>query len=152
MFRDDEAARASYVASLERTAARVEALERRLREIEAENRRLAADNTELRKRLAVAAPAGEPYVDGKLHDYAAALVRATDPERTEGIVHGAPAGDAVRLIERAAQLARDARRAHVLPDEVALAARELLPTRITCDPEVDPTNMVRAILGAVAMP
>ena len=116
MFRDDDEARATYVASLERTAKRVEVLEQRIREVEAENRKLDADNQELRKKLGIEPPATETYVDAKVHDYAAALVRATDPSRTEGIVTGAPAGDAHRLIERATQVARDSRRPYVVPD------------------------------------
>lgn len=154
MFRDDDEARATYLASLERTAARVDILERRVRELEAENRRLAADNQGLRKRLGIEPPpSGETYVDPKLHDYAAALVRATDPSRTEGIVTGAPAGDVEMVIERAAQLARDAKRPYVIGTEVARAAREILPARIVLrDPDADPADMVRAIIGVVGVP
>lgn len=153
MFRDDEEARANYLASLERTAARVELVELRIREVEAENRRLAADNQELRKKLGIEPPTTDTYVDAKVHDYAAALVRATDPGRTDGIVSGAPAGDAQRLIDRATQLARDNRRPYVVPADVARAARELLPPRLVLrDPDGDPADLVRAILGVVAVP
>jgi hypothetical protein len=154
VFRDDDEARRTYLAGLERTAARVEVLERRIRELEAETRRLGADNQELRRKLGIEPPpSGETYVDAKLYDYAAALVRATDPSRTEGIVRGAPAGDAAKVIERASQLARDARRPYVIPAEVARAARELLPPRITLrDPDADPADMVRAIVGVVPVP
>jgi len=88
VFRDDEEARATYLVSLERTAARVEVLELRLRELEAENRRMAVDNQELRKKLGIEPPPTETYVDVKGSRYAVALVRATDPSRTEGIVTG----------------------------------------------------------------
>ncbi len=153
MFRDDEEARATYLASLERTAKRVEVLEQRIRELEAENRRVAADNQELRKKLGIEPPSGDTYIDAKVHDYAAAIVRATDPGRTEGIVTGAPASDADRLIDRATQLARDARRPYVVPTDVARAARELLPPRLVLrDPDADPADLVRAILGVVAVP
>lgn len=154
MFRDDDEARATYLASLERKAARVEVLERRIRELESENRQFAADNQGLRKRLGIEPPpSGETYIDPKLHDYAVALVRATDPGRTEGIVTGALAGDATIVIERAAQLARDAKRPYVIPTEIARAAREILPARIVLrDPEADPADMVRAIIGVVPVP
>lgn len=154
MFRDDDEARATYLAGLERTAARALVLERRIRELESENRRLAADNQGLRKRLGIEPPpSGETYIDPKLHDYAAALVRATDPSRTEGIVTGALAGDVEQVIERAAQLARDAKRPYVIPTEVSRAAREILPARIVLrDPDADPADMVRAIVGVVPVP
>ncbi len=157
MFRDDEEARASYVASLERTARRVELLEQRMREVEAENRQLAADNEELRKRLGVEPPvdpaAADIYIDAKVRDYAAALVRATDPGRTDGILTGAPSSDAQRLIDRSTQLARDNRRPYVVPGDVQRAARELLPPRIVLrDPDADPADLVRAILGVVGVP
>lgn len=154
MFRDDDEARASYLAGLERTAARVDGLEKRIRELEAENRRLTTDNHGLRKRLGIEPPpSGETYVDPKLHDYAAALVRATDPSRTEGIVTGALSVDAEEVIARASQLARDAKRPYVIPTEIARAAREILPARIKLrDPDADPADMVRAIVGVVPVP
>jgi len=88
VYRNDEAARAACVASLVRKAAHVAALEDRIRGLEAENRELEAENRELRAaRLREPAPdvsGAEVRVDWKVKDYAAALIKATDPRCTDG--------------------------------------------------------------------
>ena len=155
MFRDDDAARAAYLDALERKAARVTELEDRIRELEAENRELHV------ARKGTAAPA-EPvslldapaiYVDTKVAAYAEALINATDPRRTEGILSGARISDAGALIESARASARSAGRPYVVPDDVRRSALEILPTRIMMkDPDKDPRVTVRAILDVVDVP
>jgi MoxR-like ATPase len=150
VFRDDEAARAQYQAAVERKAARVDELEARVYELEAEN-------LQLRDRLAATDPAilapDEIYVDAKLESYVLALIKATDPRLTEGILVGAPPTSSRPIIAAARAHARTAGRPYANPDDVRRAARELLPSRISMqDPEVDPRGIVRAILDVVEVP
>jgi MoxR-like ATPase len=158
VYRDDEAARAAYVAALERKAARVVALEDRIRELEAENRALrAAEPREPRAaRLRESAPdpsGAEIYVDGKVESYVAALINATDPRRTDGILSGALGSDAASVLDAARLQARAAARRYVIPTDVRVAALEILPGRIMMiDPDVDPRGIVRAILDVVEVP
>jgi len=158
VYRDDEAARAAYVAALERKAARVAALEDRIRELEAENRELrAAEHREDR-----AARSGEPapgvsdaavLVDEKVESYVAKLINATDPRRTDGILSGALGSDAASVLDAARVQARAAGRRHVTPADVRVAALQILPGRIMMlDPDVDPRGIVRAILDVVKAP
>jgi MoxR-like ATPase len=160
VYRDDEAARAAYVAALERKAARVAELEDRIRELEAENRELrAAEHRERRAaRLREPAPApassdAEVQVDWKVKDYVSALIKATDPRRTDGILSGARERDAASVLDAARIRARTAGRRHVTPADVRGAALEILPGRIMMiDPDVDPRGIVRAILDVVKAP
>lgn len=146
------------MAALERKAARVAALEDRIRELEAENRELrAAQNRELRAgRLRESAPdtsAAEVQVDGKVESYVAALINATDPRRTDGILSGALGSDAASVLDAARIRARTAGRRYVTPADVRVTALEILPGRIMMiDPDVDPRGIVRAILDVVDVP
>lgn len=154
MFRDDDAARAAYVTSLERKAARVDELEARIRELEAENRELRArrDSPPPRPPPELI-PADEIYVDDKIVGYIDALLAATDPRRTEGILSGALAGTAIELFASAREHARADARRYVTPTDVQQAARVLLPQRIVMkDPDADATSIVRAILDVVDVP
>lgn len=150
VFRDDEAARAGYVEALERKAARTERLEVRIRELEDELRELRAG-----------APPPPPldvtvadiYVDARLEAYVAALVRATDPARTEGIVSGATRADHAALVHLARTFARDGGRRHAMPQDIQRAARQHLPSRIILqDPRRDARSLVAAILSIVDVP
>jgi MoxR-like ATPase len=158
VYRDDEAARAAYVAALERKAARVAVLEDRIRELEAENRELrAAENRERRAppptETAPGAGDVEVQVDWKVKDYVAALINATDPRLTDGILSGALGSDARSVLDAARVRARKAGRRYVTPADVRGAALEILPGRIMMiDPEVDPRGIVRAILDVVKEP
>jgi MoxR-like ATPase len=158
VYRDEEAARTAYVAALERKAARVAALEERIRELEAENRELrAAKHRELRAaRLREPAPdssGAEVHVDWKVNDYVAALINATDPRRTDGILSGALGSDAASVLDAARIRARTAGRRYVTPADVRGAVLEILPGRIMMiDPDVDPRGIVRAILDVVDVP
>lgn len=160
VYRDDEAARAAYVAALERKAARVPELEERIRELEAENRELrAAEQPErraARPREPVTPPASgdtEIQVDVKIADYVAALIKATDPRLTDGILSGALWSDAASVLDAARVRARTAGRRYVIPTDVRAAALEILPRRIMMiDPEVDPRGIVQAILAVVRSP
>lgn len=163
VYRDNEAARAAYVAALERKAARVDALEDRIREIEAENRELRAAKlraAELRELPAVqlrepAPDSGdaEVQVDGKIESYVAALINATDPQRTDGILSGARERDAASVLGAARSRARTAGRRYVTPADVRVATLEILPGRILMiDPDADPRGIVRAILDVVDVP
>jgi len=155
MFRDDEAARAAYVAALERKAARVATLEDRIRELEAENRELrGAENRAARPQApAPVSSNAEIYVDLKVQDYVAALINATDPRRTDGILSGARGSDAASVLDAARIRARTAGRQYVTPADVQVIALEVLPERIMMiDPDVDPRVIVRAILDVVKVP
>ncbi len=138
------------MAALERKAARVTELEDRIRELEAENRQLRA------ARLPEPAPdssAAQVQVDWKVKNYVAALINATDPRRTEGILSGALESDAVSVLDAARTQASTAGRRHVTPADVRVAALEILPRRIMMiDPDVDPRGIVRAILDVVKAP
>jgi MoxR-like ATPase len=150
VYRDDEAARAAYVAALERRAARVAALEDRIRELEAENRELRAARV---REPAPDSSGVEIHVDGKVEDYVAALINATDPRRTDGILSGARGTDAISVLDAARIRARTAGRRYVTPVDVRGAALEILPGRIMMiDPDVDPRGIVRAILDVVDVP
>ncbi|MFN0246838.1 MAG: hypothetical protein ACKV2T_08005 [Kofleriaceae bacterium] len=162
MFRDDETARAEYLAALERKAARVEVLEQRIRELETENRQLHASG----KSPSPSAQAGldgaemhvdvepaEMYVDDKVHLYAAALVAATDPRLIEGILSGARTTDAALLIDDARRHAITENRRFLTPTDVRRSALEILPTKVLMkDPDADPHGVVRTILAAVDVP
>jgi len=150
VYRNDEAARAAYVAALERKAARVAALEDRIRALEAENRELRAA---LPRESVPDSSDAEVQVDGKVQDYVAALIHATDPRRTDGILAGALRSDAASVLDAARIQARTAGRRSVAPADVRVAALEVLPTRIMMiDPDVDPSGIVRAILDVVEVP
>lgn len=129
MYRDDEAARAERLAALEREAARAEQLAARVAELEAENR-------ELRARIARLEPdssadAGRAYIDASIVEYIQRIVDATHAEALEDrILSGALQVDAVRIRERAQELATGAGRAYVVPADVLGAAREILPRRL----------------------
>ena len=146
------------MAALERKAARVDALEDRIRELEAENRELrAAQHRELRAaRLRESAPDSsnaDVQVDWKVEDYVAALINATDPRRTDGILSGALGSDAKSVLDAARIQARKAGRQYVTPADVRVAVLEILPERIMMiDPDVDPRGIVRAILDVVKAP
>lgn len=153
VFRDDEAARAQYLAALERKAAYVETLEQRIRELEAENRELRASVKSSRPPPAPAVGSDDIYVDDKVHGYAAALVAATDPSRTEGILSGARMSDAHLLIAAACTRARTENRRYVIPEDVRRCALEVLPAKLLMkDPDADPHSIVRAILSVVDVP
>lgn len=151
MFRDDEAARAQYQAALERKAARVDELEARVYELEAENH-------DLRARFSASTAAPLPvtddiYIDAKLEGYVLALIKATDPRLTEGILVGAPPTASRPILAASRAHARDAGRRYATPDDVRRAAHELLPSRIMMqDPEADPRSIVRAIVDVVEVP
>jgi hypothetical protein len=160
VFRDDQAARAAYLDALERKAARVDELEARVRELEHHVRELEAQNRDLH---ATAAPPGTPrptsgdakgiYIDTRILAYVDALIGATAPHRTEGILSGARPGDASLVVDRARALAHAAGRPFVVPDDVRRSALEILPARIMMsDPEADPRGIVRAILDVVDVP
>jgi len=150
VYRDDEAARAAYVVALERKVARIAALEDRIRELEAENRELRAAQLQ---EPAPASSDAEVQVDGKVKDYVAALINATDPRRTDGILSGALERDAASVLAAARIRARTAGRRYVTPADVRVAALEVLPGRIMMiDPDVDPRGIVRAILDVVKVP
>ena len=150
VYRNDDDARAAYVAALERKAARVAELEDRIRELEAENRELRAARP---PEPAPDSSAAEVQVDRKIEGYVAALIRATDPRRTEGILSGARERDAASVLDAARIQARTAGRRHVIPGDVRVAALEILPGRIMMiDPDVDPRGIVRAILDVVKVP
>lgn len=138
------------MAALERKAARVAELEERIRELEAENRQLRA------ARPPEPAPdpsAAEVQVDRKIEGYVAALIKATDPRRTDGILSGARERDAASVLDAARTQASTAGRRHVTPADVRVAALEILPRRIMMiDPDVDPRGIVRAILDVVKAP
>jgi MoxR-like ATPase len=155
VYRDDEAARAAYVAALERKAARVTALEERIRELEAENRELRAAEHRA-ARLRESAPDSsdaEVQVDGAVESYVATLINATDPRRTDGILSGALGSDAASVLDAARIQARTAGRRYVTPADVRVAALEILPGRIMMiDPDVDPRGIVGAILDVVEVP
>jgi MoxR-like ATPase len=147
-FRDDDQARAAYVAALERKAARVDELEARIRDLEAELARL--------RTLVPATPdldAADIYVDAKIVDYVSALVRATEPGRTDGILSGARSSDGEAIVVAACQRARDAGRRYVVPDDVRHVALVVLPGSIVMQrPDADPREIVRAILDVVEVP
>jgi MoxR-like ATPase len=151
MFRDDEAARAQFQTALERRAERADELEARVFELEAENQAL-------RAQLATSSAAPPPpqdqiYVDAKLEAYVLALIKATDPRLTEGILVGAPPTVARPMIAAARAHARTAGRPYANPDDVRRAAHELLPSRIMMqDPAIDPRSIVRAIVDVVEVP
>ena len=88
MYRDDEAARAAYVAALERKAARVAALEDRIRALEAENRQLRAARPREPAPESADTEIQEIQVDWEVKDYVAALINATDPRLTDGSCRG----------------------------------------------------------------
>ena len=149
------------MAALERKAARVAALEDRIRELEAENRELRAAEHREHRAARLRGPAPEQpdsgdveiQVDWKVKDYVAALINATDPQLTDGILSGALGSDAASVIDAARIRARTAGRRHVTPADVRGAALEVLPTRIMMmDPDVDPRGIVRAILDVVEVP
>jgi MoxR-like ATPase len=99
------------------------------------------------------ADAAHVYVDGKVRDYATALITATDPRRTEGILSGARFADGATVIEAAQVRAHTAGRRFVTPDDVKRSALEILPPRILmADPEGDARWIVRAILDVVEVP
>jgi MoxR-like ATPase len=158
VYRDDEAARAAYVAALERKAARVDALEDRIRKLEVENRELrAAEHRELRaarpRESAPDSSDAEVQVDGSVESYVAALINATDPRRTDGILSGALGSDAASVLDAARIRARSAGRRYVTPADVRVATLEILPERIMMiDPDIDPRGIVRAILDVVEVP
>jgi MoxR-like ATPase len=150
VYRDDQAARAAYVAALERKAARVAELEDRIRELEAENRELRAARP---RAPAPDSSDAQVQVDWKINDYVTALINATDPRRTDGILSGALESGAVSVLAAARTQARTAGRRYVTPADVRAAALEILPRRIMMiDPDVDPRGIVRAILDVVKAP
>lgn len=146
------------MAALERKAARVAALEDRIRELEAENRELRAAKHREPRAARPRAPApdssgAEVHVDWKIKDYIAALINATDPRRTDGILSGALGSDAASVLDAARIRARTAGRRHVTPTDIRVAALEILPGRIMMiDPDIDPRGIVRAILDVVEVP
>ena len=131
MYRDDEAARAEWIAALERDAKRAEQLADRVRELEAEN-------DVLRDQIARLAPSPPPetshpdiYVDAKLEAYIQRIIDATrDPKLADRILSGALPIDARRIADRACELAHRGARRYVIPADVKQAAREILPGRI----------------------
>jgi len=150
VFRDDEAARAQYHAALERKAERVDELEARVYDLEAENQDLRA---RLSASTAAPLPADDIYVDAKLEAYALALIKATDPRLTEGILIGAPPTASRPILAASRAHARSAGRRYATPDDVRRAAYELLPPRIMMqDAEADPRSIVRAIIDVVEVP
>lgn len=150
VFRDDEAARAQYQVAIERKAARVDELEARVYELEAENQEL---RTLLASAGNVLPNVDDIYVDAKLESYVLALIKATDPRLTEGILAGAPPTASRPILAAARAHARGDGRRYATPTDVRRAALELLPARIVMQtPEVDPRGIVRAILDVVELP
>ena len=158
MFRDDETARAEYVAALERDARRAGELAARVRELEAENRELRARLARLEPKPASVAGDGV-YLDGKIVEYIQRIIDATHAEAHEQtILSGALQVDAMRIAERAKQLASAAARRYVVPADVIAAAREILPTRILVRGDAAAvvadilTDVVNDILTGVEVP
>ncbi len=151
MFRDDESARAQVQAAIERKAARVDELEARIYELEAEN-------LQLRARLASTAvplPGGvdQIYVDANLEGYVVALIKATDPTLTDGILVGAPPTALRPILAAARGRGLAAGRRYATADDIYRAALEVLPAQILMqDPNADPRAVVRAILDVVEVP
>src|SRR5687768_11656209 len=115
MYRDDANARDEYIANLERKAARVDELEARVRELEAA---LQGWRTVPSRRADEALDA----TDHELEAYAAALVRATAPERASGILSGATPADVPVLLAAARDHARANRRPRAVVVDVLWAA------------------------------
>jgi MoxR-like ATPase len=132
MFRDDANARAEREAALEREAQRVRRLEERVRELEQENRELrAALAAGATAKVDVQRPDQATYMDAKLEQYIQDIVAATrNPSFADRILSGALPIDALRIADSARARARDLQRAYVVPDDVKVAARDVLIDRI----------------------
>ena len=152
MFRDDEAARAEYVAALERDARRAAQLADRVKELETENRELRARLAKLEPKHGSVDAGDGVYVDGKIVEYIGRIIEATHAEAYETtILSGALQVDAMRIVERAKERAIMAGRRYVVPGDVKTAACEVLPARILVKTG-SPENIVDDILADVEVP
>jgi len=160
MFRDDDAAREERLAALEREARRAEQLAERVTELEAENRALRAELAKVAPAAAaLIGGASDVFVDRKIVEYIQRIIDATHAEAHERtILSGALQVDAIRIGNRAQELAVVAGRQYVVPADVLAAAREVLPARILVRGDANAVvadlleDVVNDILAGVPVP